>query len=255
MTPERLVDTHCHLFLEPLGRDPDGVLQRAHEVGVDRVVVPAFDTASWPRVQQLACRDGVFAAYGLHPWVAVDDLDIPRLRQLLRGPGAVALGEVGLDHALPEVDRQRQVYVLSRQLELARELDLPVIFHCRKAFDELIKVIKRYPGLRGVVHAYSRGPTLARQLTEELDLHLAFGGAITRPDARRARRSAQVVSLQRVVLETDAPSIGLNGVEPNDVEPRHVAPVAAALAEIRGLEQSEVAARTTANAEELFRLC
>ena len=251
----RVIDTHCHLFMDPLGRDPAAALRRAEEAEVETVVVPAYDEASWPAVQALARHDAVRVAYGLHPWVAVDDLDIGRLAELLAGPSVVALGEVGLDFALPSVDRQRQVYVLSRQLELARELNLPVILHCRKAFDELIRVLQRHgPALRGVVHAYSRGPTLARQLTEELGLLLAFGGAITRPGAKRARRSAQVVSLDKVLLETDAPSIGLHGVEPEDVEPRHVAPVAAALAEQRGLEVEQVAAATTRNAEELFGL-
>jgi len=249
-----LVDTHCHLFMDPLSRGTDAVLARAREAGVSRVVVPAYDEASWQAVRALAERDGVFAAYGLHPWVAVDDLNTARLGELLAGPSVVALGEVGLDFALPSLDRQRQVYVLSRQLELCRDLDLPVILHCRKAFDELLKVLRRLgPELRGVVHAYSRGPTLAKELCG-LGLHLAFGGAITRPRAKRARRSAEVVPLDHLVLETDAPSIGLDGVEPEEVEPRHVAPVAAALADIRGMEGDEVAAVTTRNAEELFGL-
>ena len=250
-----LVDTHCHLFMEPLCRHTPEVLARAKEASVQRVVVPAYDEASWSAVQRLAGLDGVLVAYGLHPWVAVDDLNTARLAELLAGPSVVALGEVGLDFALPSVDRQRQVYVLSRQLDLARELDLPVILHCRKAFDELVQVLRRHGStLRGVVHAYTRGPTLARQLTDQFGLHLAFGGGITRPGARRARRSAEVVSMDRVVLETDAPAIGLDGVEPEDVEPRHVAPIAGALAALRGLETEEVAAVTTRNAEALFRL-
>lgn len=250
-----LVDTHCHLFMEPLGRDVAPPLQRARAAGVDRVIVPAYDEASWAEVAALADEDGVFVAYGLHPWVAVDDLNTERLATLLGGPSVVAVGEIGLDFALSGLDRQRQVYVLSRQLELARDLDLPVILHCRKAFDELVKVLQRHGStLRGVVHAYTRGPTLARQLTEQLGLHLAFGGAITRPRATRARRSAEVVDLDRVMLETDAPSIGLDGVDPEDTEPRHVAPVAAALAALRGLEVDEVAVVTTRNAEALFGL-
>jgi TatD DNase family protein len=250
----KLVDTHCHLFMAPIADDLEPVLDRARSAGVTRLVVPSFDRASWGDVEALSVHDGVFVAYGLHPWVAEQDLDLERLERLLQSEGAVAVGEIGLDYAVPSVERERQLEVFTHQLELARALDLPVILHCRKAYDDLIAVLQeRSSGLAGVVHGFSRGPELGRRLVD-LGLHLAFGGTVTRSGAHRARRSAAEMPLERILLETDAPSVGVAGVEPEAVEPRHVVQVAATVSEVRGEPFDRLARETTHNALSLFRL-
>ncbi len=252
MEPVDLVDAHCHLYVDPLGRDPAGALARARAAGVTMVVVPAYDLASWSQVGDLAAHDGVLAMYGLHPWVADEELDVQRLAQVLDGPRAVGVGEIGLDHQIEGPSRDVQLETLRKQIELAIELDLPVNLHCRGAFEELLRLLARYrPRLRGMVHAFSRGPDLARRFLD-LGLMLSFGGAITRPRAERARRSAQEVPLESILLETDAPSIGMEGLGPEEVEPCHTRSVAQALAELRGLELEEVARATTLNARRLF---
>ncbi len=251
-----LVDTHCHLSFSPLVDDVDGVLVRASQAGVATVVVPAYDRASWPLVSSLAESDGVYGAFGLHPWCAAEDLDLPALERRLGEAGAVAVGEIGLDFKIEGTgnDRLRQLEVFERQVELAVRLDLPVILHCRGAFEEMLEVLAGFlPGLRGVVHAYSRGPDLARRFLD-LGLYIAFGGAVTRPRAKRARRSAAVVPGDRLLLETDAPSIGLEGVLPEQAEPRHVVDVARALAVLRDQSFEHVAEQTTANARRLFEI-
>lgn len=247
-----LVDTHCHLFLEPLGARVEAALERARGAGVTRVVVPAYDSASWDRVAGLAARPGVAVAYGLHPWVADEPLDLERLEALL--PGAVALGEVGLDFAVDHPDRRCQIEALQRQLELARRLDLPVILHCRRAFDALFALLRQHGPLRGVLHAFSRGAELAGRAVRELDLHVAIGGAVTRPGALRARQSAAAVPSRRLLLETDAPSIGMEGLAAEETEPRHVARVAGAVAALRAEPLEAVAEETTRNARSLFGL-
>jgi TatD DNase family protein len=166
----------------------------------------------------------------------------------------VAVGEIGLDFAIPDADRRRQIDVFTEQLDLARRLDLPVILHCRRAFDAMEALLRERGPVRGVLHAFSRGPELARRLVDGLDLHLAFGGAVTRPGARRPRESAAAVPASRLLLETDAPSIGLEGVPPEQTEPRHVAQVAEAVAELRGESLEQVAEQTTENARRLFKL-
>ncbi len=248
-----LVDTHCHLFLPPLAARLEPALARARERGVTRVVVPAYDLASWASVQSLAGRPGLHAALGLHPWVAAEPLELAALEAALRRAGAVAVGEIGLDLAIEGADRVRQLELLDAQLGVARALGLPVILHCRAAFEELIALLAPHAPVRGVVHAFSKGPELARRLLD-LGLHLAFGGAVTRPRAERARRSATLTPQGRLLLETDAPSIGLEGVPPEQVEPEHVRDVAEALATLRGEPLEELAAATTANARALFQL-
>jgi len=255
-----LIDTHCHLFMEPLFRDVTGALARAAARGVDRVVVPSYDPPSWPAVRTLSERPGVFAAYGVHPWVA-DQWDPAAWTAWWDGlsdadPAPVAVGEIGLDTKLGDdgPDLATQLTVLRSQLEFAHEQDLPVILHCRGAFEELLTEIERFDGaLRGVLHAWSRGPELAARFTQA-GLALGLGGGVTRDRARRLQRAAKALPLESFILETDAPSIGLDGVQPADTEPAHVADIAAALAELRDEPLDTITEVTTDHAERLFRL-
>ncbi|MBK8167167.1 MAG: TatD family hydrolase [bacterium] len=285
-----LVDTHCHLNHPPLCQDTDGVLARAAAAQVMRVVAPAYDTPSWDDLAALAARPGVDVALGLHPWLAHDlpgqvaaleaERPVPRAElQPAAGPPApvppavqaaaldrllehlaarvqarrpVAIGEIGLDTKITASGLAVQLPLLERQLALAVDLDLPVILHCRGAFEELLGAVGRHGGrLRGVLHAFSRGPDLAARFAGA-GLHLALGGAVTRERAKQVRRAARTASLDRLVLETDAPSIGLQDVPPERTEPCHVRDIASAVAGLRGESMESVAAATTAAANRLF---
>jgi len=256
-----LIDTHCHLNMPPLSIDTDGVLARAADKGVQRVIVPAYDEAAWPEVAALASRPNVFAAFGLHPWVAHEappggplaDFE-KRLATQLTAGSAIAVGEIGLDTKVEDCGLAEQLPVLVAQLVLAADLDLPVILHCRGAFEELLTAVNKHGGkLRGVLHAYSRGPELAERFIAA-GLHIAFGGAVTRERAKRVRNAAARLPLDKIVLETDAPSIGLDGVLPVDTEPGHVHDLAQAVADIRNESFETIAEVTTANACRLFNL-
>lgn len=255
-----LIDTHCHLNMSPLGQDRSGVLERARARGVTRLVLPAYDLVSWPDVLELGGAEGVFPALGLHPWVADQCQGGEQLKDQLgeaveKAEGAVvAIGEIGLDTKVDSPNLEVQMPILRAQLEVAADLDLPVILHCRGAFHALIAEVNRFDGkIRGIIHAWTRGPELVKAFYPT-GLLFGLGGAITRPTAKQARRSAKVIPLHRIVLETDAPSIGLDGVRPENTEPHHVADVAAALAEIRGVALAAIASETTRNAESLFNL-
>lgn len=255
-----LIDTHCHLTEPPLIENLDGVLARAQDRGVERVLVPAYDRASWETVAAVASLEGVSVAFGLHPWAVGEGLDRDALGRALDGGAAIAVGEIGLDTKVegygPEL-RERQLEALRPQLELASERDLPVMLHCRGAHDDLIDELDRIAERRGrplagVVHAFSRSAELARRYTR-LDLYISFAGTVTRPRAR-ARRCAAELPLKQMLLETDAPSIALEGVRAEEVEPHHCRAVAEAVAELRGESLEEISRRTTANARALFRL-
>jgi len=256
-----LTDTHCHLNMPPLSDDTDEVLSRAVVRGVTKVIVPAYDENSWPEVAALAVRPEVFAAFGLHPWVAHE---VPpggpfpefenRLAAQLADHPAVAVGEIGLDTKIDECGLAEQLPVLETQFALAIDCDLPVILHCRGAFEELLTAVNHHGGqLRGVLHAYSRGPELAERFIAA-GLHIAFGGAVTRDRAKRVRKAAVRLPLDKIVLETDAPSIGLDGVLPADTEPGHVRDIAEAVAALRGESLETIAEVTTSNACRLFNL-
>ncbi|MBU2500349.1 TatD family hydrolase, partial [bacterium] len=220
-----MIDTHCHLDVPPLGDDPAGVIERAAARGVTQIILPAYDRASWPGIVAMATNFvQVHPALGLHPWVAFEEKS--ENSHTCAGSGIkdqlaaaidaapmkiVAIGEIGLDTkvSLTEgyAELPSQLPVLAAQLELAIDLDLPVILHCRGAFEELLAAVAHHGGrLRGVVHAYSRGIELAERIIAA-GLHLGLGGAVTR-DRARVRKAVPGLPLDRIVLETDAPSIG-----------------------------------------------
>lgn len=251
-----LIDTHCHLFMEPLSGDIDGVLKRAAAKGISAIIVPAVETSSWKSVAELSEYPAIYSALGLHPWCADEGLDMGLLRKLIIETGSVAVGEIGLDFKIENPDRITQIAVFRTQLDLAAELDLPVILHCRGAFDDMLSILseKKYNGrIKGVVHAFTRGIQLAERFLG-LGFNIAFGGAVTRPRAKRARSSAAAVPIRRIVLETDAPSIGMDGIESERMEPAHVAGIGESLALIRGISLEEVSRETSRNAQELFNI-
>ena len=249
-----LVDTHAHLTFDPVWRQLGDVMARAAQHNVNRVLVPAYDWDSWGAIKKLLSVHGVYGAFGIHPWKADQMLDMDELKHLMYLPHAVAIGEIGLDFKVDPPTQRIQVEIFRNQLELAISLDKPVMLHCRGAFMEMIDILKSYNGkVRGVVHAFSRGPDLAEEFVR-LGLYIAFGGTITRPGAKRARAAAAYVPWDRIVLETDCPSIGLENVEPEKTEPMHVAQIAAVLAQLRRTDLGHVANVTTRNAEQLFSL-
>jgi TatD DNase family protein len=255
-----LVDTHCHLNLPPLCNNVAVAIERAAQVGVTRIVVPSYDTASFDAVSVLAAEYTLnpavrlYPAFGLHPWVANETLTRDTLEQRLRNDHAVAVGEIGLDHRIENACIERQSQICRMQLELAADLSLPVMLHCRGAFEELLALLAPFCGkLRGVVHAWSRSPELAMRFIKE-GMHVGLGGAISRENAKHARQSASKLPLSRLVLETDAPSIGLNGVSPDDTEPAHVELICRSLATLRGISFDKAARVTTENAVALFHL-
>jgi TatD DNase family protein len=143
---------------------------------------------------------------------------------------------------------------LTTQLELAEELDLPVLVHCRNGWELLVSALQPFAGrIRGVLHGYTRPPELAAPFLR-IGFYVGIGGALTRETAVRTRRSAAELPLDRIVLETDSPSVGLDGVDPGRTEPCHVRRVAETMAEIRGTTVEEIAEATTNNVHELFRI-
>jgi TatD DNase family protein len=249
------IDTHCHLndpsFRETL---PD-VIARAREAGVGRCIVPAYDRESLERTARLteSFPGTLLGAYGLHPWFVADGFDPEELRDLLRRESTVAVGEIGLDFSstdYPAAENQTRALIL--QLEMAIELRLPVLLHCRKAYDALYGILKQYRGrLEGVLHSYSGGAdNLARFM--ELGFYISFSGAVTRSNARKYHKTAAAVPLDRALLETDAPSIATASTVASLVEPRHLIEVARKIAELRAIPLEEVCRQTTENALKLF---
>ena len=252
------VDTHCHLDAAEFGDSRAALAQAAQAAGVGRIVVPAVARAGFAAVRDLCERSPLCApAYGIHP-MYVDGAqpeDLDALRGYLAQPATVAVGEIGLDFFIEPHDRARQEYFFTEQLKLAREFDLPVLLHTRRAQDIILKLLRQFYGggpstkLRtGIAHAFSG----SRQQAEEfirLGFKLGFGGAMTYSRATRLRELAATLPLESIVLETDAPDMSpafLQNGEPN--KPEYLPRIAQTLAELRGMPLEEIARITTENA-------
>lgn len=251
-----LVDTHAHLDDASFGPDADAMFARAASAGVRRQVVPAIDRGNWEAIEALSsARKGVFPAYGLHPLLtdAHRDEHLAELPEWLDGHGAVAVGEIGLDFYVQGLDAARQREVFERQLYVAREHDLPVIVHARRAFEETIHTLRRIGGLRGVVHSFAGSEEQARQLFG-LGFHLGIGGPVTYERANRIRRVVAGMPLEWLLLETDAPDQPCAHRRGQRNEPAFMTDVLETIASLREETIDRIASVTTANAEKLFAL-
>lgn len=251
-----LVDTHCHLDVPGFDADREAVLRRARAAGVRRQVVPAIEAAGWPKLRQVcAAGEGLHPAYGLHPLLLERhrDAHLEELADWLERERPVAVGECGLDFFVDGLDRQRQQQVFEAQLALAREHDLPVVVHARRAVEAVIAAIRRHPGVRGVVHSYAGSVEQARQLYD-LGFMIGLGGPVTYERARRLRRIAAAVPLDQLLLETDAPDQPDAAHRGQRNEPARLVSVLETIAALRSAAPAAIAAATTANARRLFGL-
>lgn len=251
-----LIDTHCHLDLPAFDADRTQVLARCRAGGVTRIVVPGIRAADWTRLGTLcASEDGLYPALGLHP-LFLDrhaDADLQALSQAIGDHRPVAVGEIGLDFHLPEPDRTRQVALLQAQLAIARDADLPVLLHVRKAHDETLALLRK-AGLRGgICHAFNGSAQQARQYIE-LGFKLGFGGMLTYQRSHKLHRLARDLPLTAMVLETDAPDMAPADHRGQRNSPEYLPEVLQSLACLREEDAATIARQTTANAIELLKL-
>ena len=259
----RWTDTHCHLDAPEFNPDRPAVLARARAAGVGMLVLPAVLAAHFDTVRSLAHAHGLAYALGIHP-LFVDqaaDADLDRLQAALAScrddPHLVAVGEIGLDHFVPGLDRARQARFYTAQLKLARDAGLPVILHVRRSADALLQGLRRVPVAGGIAHAFN-GSAVQAGLFTGMGFRLGFGGTLTFDAALQIRRLAGSLPATALVLETDAPDIPPHWLYRTAAqraagatarnEPAELPRIAAHLATLRGWTLAETAAQTTANA-------
>ncbi|MCW5636643.1 MAG: TatD family hydrolase, partial [Rubrivivax sp.] len=259
----RWIDSHCHLDAPEFAADRRAVMARARAAGVQVLVLPAVRARDFEALRGLAQAEGCAYALGLHPLyvgeAAADDLD--RLAEALRrhrdDPRLVAVGEIGLDHFVPGLDRALQERFYLAQLRLARDAGLPVILHVRRSADALLAGLARFDVPGGIAHAFNGSEQQARRFAER-GFRLGFGGAMTFERARQIRTLAAMLPAGVPVLETDAPDIppwwlytkagerSAGGAHGRN-EPAELPRIGATLAELRGWSIAETAERTSSN--------
>jgi TatD DNase family protein len=253
------IDTHCHLNDQAFRDDYQTALKTARTAGVGVLVVVGFDLESSRRAAQLAREhESIFAAVGIHPSDADtwDETVARELRRLLTEPKVVALGEIGLDYHYDDAPAkvvQRRVF--RQQLDLAGQLQKPVIIHNREAHQDTWAVLQETPlgPAGGVMHCFSGSRETARQYLA-MGLYLSFAGPLTFNNARQVREVAREIPLERLLIETDAPYLAPHPHRGQRNEPGLVGLVGEKLAEVKGLAVTRVMEVTTANAQALFGL-
>ena len=252
----RLIDSHSHFDAAEFDADRAEAHARARAAGVAGQVVPAVDAAGWPKLRQV-CRDhaGLYPAYGLHPMYlqAHRPQHLADLRTWIERERPVAIGECGLDYFVEGLDADSQQRYFDGQLALAREFELPVIVHARRAVDAVIAAIKRVGGLTGVVHSFSGSPEQAAQL-HTLGFLLGIGGPVTYERANRLRKTVAAMPLEQLLLETDSPDQPGAAHRGERNEPAYLGEVLEVVAGLRGMAPDTLANATSANAQRLFGL-
>jgi TatD DNase family protein len=247
-----LIDTHAHL--DACADPADVIIERARAAGVGRIVSIGSGIDSCRETLAIASsEDSVFAALGVHPHQAgePDAERLDELRELLGADRAVAVGETGLDFYRDYAPRDRQRGLFERQLALAAELGKAVVVHTRAASNETADVLARFPGTV-VLHCFS-APELMGVVLER-GYYVSFAGNVTYPKAEELREAARQVPADRLLVETDSPYLAPQPRRGRPNEPANVVHTAAALAEARGEDPAELAARLEANAVAAFSL-
>jgi TatD DNase family protein len=251
-------DTHCHLDAAEFGNTQADIVRDALAAGVSRIVVPSVARTNFDTVRKLCERyTNCSPAYGIHPMYTDDAApgDLEVLRDFLKQHQAVAIGEIGLDFFIPHYNQARQEHFFVEQLKLARDFDLPVLLHIRRAQDTVLKHLRHFyrrggpsTELRtGIAHAFNGSRQQADEFIK-LGFKLGFGGAMTYSRATRLRELAATLPPDSIVLETDAPDIPPDFLErglPN--EPKYLPRIAATLAELRALPLEDIARITSEN--------
>ena len=252
-----LFDTHAHLDDRAFDQDRQALLARLPEQGLALVMNPGCSLESSRNASKLAEEyDYIYAAVGSHPDAAdeVDEAVLEEYRKLCKlNPKIKAIGEIGLDYHYEDIPRQLQQKAFRAQMELARELKLPVIVHERDAHEDGMAIVREFSDVTGVFHCYSGSAEMARQLTDR-GWYIGFTGVRTFKNARKAIEAAQAIPLERIVLETVCPYMAPEPFRGKRNDPGYLFRMAEKLAEIRDLPVEEIHRITVENGKRLYRI-
>lgn len=250
--PYSLIDSHCHFDFAPLNNA--ALWQSCQAQGLAHLVIPGVSSKQWRQARETCKRHpGAVYSAGYHPWwldgAAENVCDL--LRDELEHPLCVAIGETGLDRTI-DAPVDRQLNFLEQHLRLAEELDKPLILHCVKAHNPLIRQLKKHRfDAGGVIHAFSGSLELAQSYWK-MGFYLGVGGTITYPRASKTREAVAQLPLESLLLETDAPDMPLYGRQGAANSPLFLPEIANCLAQLRNESVETIAAATSANAKTLF---
>lgn len=249
-----MIDTHCHLNIEEFEHDYKDAIARAKDSGVKQMIVIGIDPKSNQKAIDIAeAYDFIYATVGIHPGV-VDDYGLDGLKALLSHKKVVALGEIGLDFYWRDDNKDRQIEVFRKQLDMAVSLDLPVVIHTRNSFTEAYEIVKPYQGkIKGVFHCFSSNLEDAKKAVD-LGFYVGIDGPVTFKNAKDIKEIAKEIALESLLIETDSPYLSPHPFRGKRNEPSRLHLIAQAIANIKEISVDDVVKQTTMNAINLFKL-
>jgi TatD DNase family protein len=254
-----LIDSHAHIDFPQFADDREAMLERAREAGISTLLAigtgpgPEELDAALPFAEQ---HDWIYSSVGIHPHEAkeVTQQHLDELARLAQHPKVIAWGEIGLDYFYDHSPREVQATVFRSQMELAHAAKLPIIIHCRDAWDDCLSQLEQHwkpTGLGGILHCFTGTLDHAKRGLD-MDFHISFAGNATYPKTQNLRDIAKEIPLDRMLIETDSPFLAPQAHRGKRNEPAYVAEVAKTLAAVRNLAPDEFAAATAANFRRLF---
>ena len=259
MSDIELIDSHCHLIFENFEKDLEDVVLRLRSKGVKKLVHACCELAEIPKIKKISHKfKEIYYSVGLHPleahkWELTSKFNLRISAQ--EDSRVVAIGELGLDF-FKSKNKTQQIDALIPQMELAYELDLPVIIHCRDAANEMIKICtdlaKKSKCPKGVLHCWTGTPIEMKQFLE-LGFYISFSGIVTFPKANEIQECAKIVPNDKYLIETDSPFLAPVPHRGKRNEPSFVVNVANFMADLRSTDLDTVAKESSKNAEDLFK--
>ncbi|MFA5040331.1 MAG: TatD family hydrolase [Bdellovibrionales bacterium] len=253
-----LIDSHCHLDFPALAKDREGVLARARDAGIGRMLNVCTRRHEFVSLRATAEQNvDVFFSLGVHPHHVSEpgeEITVEELVEAAQHPKAIAIGETGLDYFYDRSPRDAQERSFRNHIRAAKEADLPVIIHSRDAEEDTLRILKEEGCNSGVLHCFSS----RRFLAEEglvLGLYVSFSGMLTFKKSEELRYVARDIPFDRLLVETDAPFLAPEPYRGKICEPAYVVKTAEALATTKGMGLNEMARQTTVNFFRLFRKC
>lgn len=252
------VDTHVHLNADQYDEDLQEVIDRALENNVTKMIVIGFDRKTIERAIALAEQyDFIYAVVGWHPVDAIDctEEDLRWIEELAAHGKVVGIGETGLDYHWDKSPRDIQQEVFRKQIRLAKKVKLPIIIHNREATEDVLRILREEGAeeVGGVMHCFGGSVETARE-SIAMNFMISLGGPVTFKNAKKPKEVAEAISLDHLLIETDAPYLAPHPYRGKRNEPSYVPLVAEEIARLKGISIEEVAAATTKNAEQFFKL-
>lgn len=246
------IDTHCHIFSEYYD-DIDKVISECRDNNIDKIIVNGSNIKSNIEVMELANKyDIVYAAIGFHP-TELDDFKEEYFRFLeenINNSKVVAIGEIGLDYHYDNTDKEKQIMVFRRQLDIANKYNKPIIVHSRDSIQDTYNILKQYK-VKGSIHCFSGSVEMAREFIK-LGYKLGIGGIITYKNAKTIKEVVRDIDLSYILLETDSPYLTPSPYKGESNSPKYIPLIAEAIADIKDVSIVDISRVTTANAEAIF---